>query len=674
MIQDIILMKQNNINAVRTCHYPNAPAWYDLCDRYGLYMVDEANIECHGARQPTNDPRWQAAFMDRTVRMVERDKNHASIIIWSVGNENGWGINLHATSSWMRQRDAGRLVVSCEAGERPNTDVVCPMYPSPGTLSRYASKKQYRPFIMIEYAHAMGNSTGDIWSYWKQIYSMPYLQGGFIWDWVDQGILQPVESQAGRRFLPVKPGDKTFWGYGGDFGPEGTPSDGNFCCNGLVSADRTPHPGLAEVKKVYQNIQVDAGDLSKGEIKIKNGYFFTTLDMLVKGTWTIQADGEVIESGSIEDLNISPGESRTMAIAFKPITPAAGVEYFLNVSFTLKDKHLWAPAGYEVAWQQFKLPLKAPAVTADAAAMSPLEITNRDDVIQVSGKDFSVTVDRKTGFLSSMKYQDVELIQEPLMPDFWRAPNDNDKGNDMPKRCAVWKTAMQSWKPTMIKAVPVSRYEVGIRTVARIEAIQADYILDYRVYGDGIVVVGARSQAGASGLPEIPRFGMRLAMPQGFENIHWMGRGPQETYSDRCDARVDVYESTVNKQYFESYSEPTESGNKVDVRWMALTNDKGIGLLAVGMPTLSTEALHYRAEDIEGPRHLYEVPRKDAVYWNIDWKQMGLGGDNSWGARQHPEFVIPGGQKCAYMFYLRLIDPAMGPIQKLARQLPPISK
>jgi beta-galactosidase len=373
-------------------------------------------------------------------------------------------------------------------------------------------------------------------------------------------------------------------------------------------------------------------------------------------------------------LNIKPGESKTAAIAFKPITPAAGVEYFLNISFTLKDKHLWAPAGHEVAWQQFKLPIEASPVTADAAAMSPLEITNTDDVIQVAGKDFTVTVDRKTGFLSSMKYQGVELIQEPLTPDFWRAPNDNDKGNGMPKRCAVWKTAMQSWKPTMIKAVPVSRYEVGIRTVARIEAVGADYILDYRIYGDGVVVVGVRSQAGANGLPEMPRFGMRLAMPQGFENIRWLGRGPQETYSDRCDARVDVYESTVDKQYFETYSEPTESGNKVDVRWMALTNDKGIGLLAVGMPALSANALHYRAEDIEGPRHLYEVPRKDAIYWNIDWKQMGLGGDNSWGARPHSEFIIPGGQKCAYMFYLCPVDPAMGPVGKLARRMPLVSK
>jgi beta-galactosidase len=362
MIQDIKIMKQNNFNAVRTCHYPNTPAWYDMCDRYGIYLVDEANIECHGNQSLTRNPEWQAAYMDRTKRMVERDKNHSSIIIWSVGNENGWGVNLEATSAWMHQRDPSRLVSSCEAGNRPETDIVCPMYSNPRTLGQYASQPQNRPFILIEYAHAMGNSTGDVWSYWNQIYNLPHLQGAFVWDWVDQELRQPVVENRNGKFLKVKPGDKTFWAFGGDFGPAGTPSDDNFNCNGLVSADRTPHPGLAEMKKIYQSIQVKALDLEKGQLEIKNGYFFTNISDLVEGTWTISADYNVIQSGTIDSLDIAPEQTKKIAIPFKPVTAQGGVEYFLNLSFKLKDDQLWAPKGYEIAWEQFKMPFGFAAV------------------------------------------------------------------------------------------------------------------------------------------------------------------------------------------------------------------------------------------------------------------------------------------------------------------------
>jgi beta-galactosidase len=677
MIKDIFIMKQNNLNAVRTSHYPNTPAWYDMCDRYGIYLVDEANVECHGANRLTNDPVWQAAYMDRTVRMLERDKNHASIIIWSVGNENGWGRNLEATSSWLHNRDPGRLVVSCEAGSRPNTDVVCPMYSHPRVLGEYSSKPQTRPFILIEYAHAMGNSTGDIWSYWSQIYTKPYLQGGFIWDWVDQSFFQPIVADRNGRFIPFKPGDKWFWSFGGDFGPKGIPTDQNFCCNGLVSGDRTPHPGLSEVKKVYQNVHVKAVDLTKGRIEIKNGYFFTTLGDLIKGTWKVCADDRVVETGTLDKLDIEPGESRQLSVPFMPVSTAPGVEYFLDLSFVLKDKHLWAPAGYEVAWEQFRLPVEAPAVAADPAKMPPLKLTDQDGIIRVQGRDFSVAVNRASGFLSSMSYKGVELIKEPLAPHFWRAPTDNDRGNNMPRRCGIWKTAMKSWKPQSVEAKQLSPQQVQISVVSRIEDVQADYKLTYLICGDGSVVVDAEGQAQGDKVPEIPRFGMRMALPKGFETLRWFGRGPHETYWDRCDARIGLYKGLVDEQYF-NYTEPGESGNKVDVRWVALTNDKGIGLLAVGMPLLSVCALHCTAEDLttdgrEGPSHTYEVTYRDDVYLNLDWHQMGVGGDDSWGARPHPEFVIPGNQKCAYRFCLCLYEPAMGDIGQVARKATPIA-
>jgi beta-galactosidase len=691
MIQDICLMKQNNINAVRTSHYPNTPAWYDLCDRYGIYLVDEANIECHGYQRLTNDPQWLAAYMDRTIRMVERDKNHPSIIFWSVGNENGWGRNLHATSSWMRQRDAGRLIVSCEAGQRPNTDVVCPMYSPPRALDEYSSKPQYRPFILIEYTHAMGNSNGDVWSYWSQIYTKPYLQGGFVWDWVDQAFRQPIPVNRKlplAHFMPIKDSDKWFWAYGGDFGPEGTPSDNNFCCNGLVSADRTPHPGLAEMKKIYQNIQVTEFEPAKGQIEIKNGYLFTTLSDLVTGTWTIRADDKAIQSGTIEDLDIGPGQSKKIALGFKPISPEPGVEYFLDLSFVLKDKQgprfagaeSWAPAGHEVAWEQFKLPARKPAVAVELNQMPPLKLIpdlskEQNGVISVEGKNFSVDVNKASGFLTSMRYKNVELMAQPLAPYFWRAPTDNDRGNRMPSRCAVWKTPMGSWKPQNVEAKQLSPQEVLITVVSYIEDVKGDYKLSYHVYGDGAILVEAEGRASADKLPELPRFGMRMALPKGFEAIRWFGRGPQETYWDRCDARISLYEGKVDDQLF-YYTQLQETGNKVDVRWIGLTDEKGIGLLAVSPPEgglLSICALHYTAEDLTsednaGPEHLFEIQRRNEVYLNLDYRQMGVGGDNSWGARTHPEFTLPGNQRYAYSFYLRPYEPTMGDIRQVARK------
>jgi beta-galactosidase len=703
MIQDITIMKQNNFNAVRTSHYPNTPAWYDMCDRYGIYLIDEANIECHGNTSLTRDETWQAAYMDRTKRMVERDKNHASIIIWSVGNENGWGVNLEATSAWMHQRDPSRLVSSCEAGNRPNTDIVCPMYSSPGTLGRYASEEQTRPFILIEYTHAMGNSNGDVWSYWSQIYNLPHLQGGFVWDWVDQELRQPIVDNRNGKFLKVKPGDKTFWAFGGDFGPEGTPSDDNFCCNGLVSADRTPHPGLAEMKKVYQSIQVKAVDLEKGQLEIKNGYFFTNINDLVDGTWTISADDKVIQSGTIDNLNIEPEQVKQITIPFKPVTAEPGVEYFLDLSFKLKNEQSWAPKGHELAWEQFKMPFEKAPEKMNLSQMASLQLVNGDNQISVNGANFSATIDKNSGFLTSWKYKDTELIAEPLMPDFWRAPTDNDRGNQMPNRCAVWRTAMQSWKPQNVTVTQPSPKEVDIAVNARIEDVNGTYALTYKIFANGAIRVSGEGQAegnpqaqqsmrgtrnrggGRSNrrfgrgmqprLAELPRFGMKMAMPAGFETIQWLGRGPQETYWDRCDARVDLYQGKVDEQAFD-YSQPQETGNKVDVRWAALTNGQGVGLLAVGEPLLSVNALHYTEEDITsidgpGPKHWYQIPKRDDVYLNLDYRQMGVGGDNSWGARTHEEFTLPGTEKYAYSYYLYPYDSSMGDIQKVARSIQP---
>lgn len=669
MVKDITLMKQNNINLVRTCHYPNQPAWYDLCDQYGLYLIDEANIECHGATKLTHDPGWQAAYMDRTVRMVERDKNHPAVIVWSVGNENGKGINLENTSAWIKQRDHSRLVHSCEAGEAPWTDIVAPMYPNPSRLGQYASGDQSRPFIMCEYAHAMGNSSGDMWSYWKQIYSLPHLQGGSIWDWVDQGIAQPAATNRGRTVVKVKPGEKIFWAFGGDFGPGNVPSDQNFCCNGLVSADRTPHPGLLEVKKVYQYIQIKPVDLAVGEIEVKNWYDFTNLKDLVTGCWTLKADGKILQKGKLPVMDLVPGATAKVVIPFKSFEPQPGSEYWLDVSFMLKDDQPWAESGHEVAWEQFKLPVMKPAPVADVSG-GKLEVNEEAGMIRISGKDFSVAIDKQAGVIASLQFAGTELIEKPLRPHFWRAPTDNDRGNGMGGRLNVWRNLGKEWKPDSVTIDKRNPDLVVVSARGRLTPLLASYAVIYRVLPDGDILVDTSyiPNVGEEKVPEMPRFGMQMAVKPGFEKICWYGKGPQETYSDRCEARVDVYKGTVDGQYFD-YTEPGETGNKMDVRWVTLVNDKGIGLLATGRPLLSVNALHYTTDDLMSYEHGYQMTRRDSITLNLDLVQMGVGGDNSWGAKPHKEFTVPADKSYGYAFCLRPFNAKSNDIGKLTKRV-----
>jgi beta-galactosidase len=373
MIEDILLMKRHNLNAVRTSHYPDTVEFYDLTDEYGLYVIDEANIESHGiGYEPDktlgNKPEWELAHMDRTISMVERDKNHPSIIIWSLGNEGGDGVNFQATSDWIQQRDATRPVHYERAELEPHTDIYAPMYARIDDIVEYAENHTDRPLILCEYSHAMGNSNGNFKEYWDAIYEHRQLQGGFVWDWVDQGLIKEV---------PGRPGE-TFFAYGGDFEPEGVYHDDNFLMNGLVSADRTPHPGLYEVKKVYQYIRTSAVDLSRGEVEIRNIYDFINLDF-VEATWSVAADGATIGSGVLPALDIEPGQSRTVTIPLPEIVPAPGVEYWLNLNFRLAEDTPWAEAGHEVAWEQFALPHAADAVEPDVATMAVLEIDEGAD-------------------------------------------------------------------------------------------------------------------------------------------------------------------------------------------------------------------------------------------------------------------------------------------------------
>lgn len=668
MIHDIMVMKQYNVNAVRTSHYPNQPAWYDLCDRYGIYVIDEANIESHGMgygeASLAKKPEWAAAHMDRTVRMVERDKNHASIVTWSLGNEAGDGPNFVATYSWIKQRDPSRPVQYERAERAAHTDIVCPMYLRPEGVAEYGSRPQDRPMILCEYAHAMGNSSGDMWSYWRQFYSNPQLQGAFVWDWVDQGIRQPQDPNRDGLYKKVERGQKYFWAYGGDFGPPGTPTDDNFCCNGLVTPDRQPHPGLHEVKHIYQYIHTRPVSLADRTVEITNWYDFTNPKDLVVGTWRVMADGEEIQTGELPALDLAPRAKQQLTVPVQAFEPQPGVEYWLDLSFRLRADTPWAKAGHEVAWDQFKLPDAASAPRAGTGEAP--KVSETADAITVSGANFVARFDKARGALASLESGGVELAREPLLPFFWRAPTDNDRGRKMIERQGVWKTGADEIVVENVAVDKPSDVSVIVRTSLRLPKIDARWQADYTVLGSGDIVVDTRFQPGSQKLPTLPRLGMKMALASGLDEIAWYGPGPQETYSDRRDARVAVYHGKVREQFYYHYTEPGESGNKVDVRWAALTNSQGVGLLVAGLPLLSVNAVPHTTDDIEAARHPWQLNMRDYTILHLDLKQMGLGGDDSWGAWPHQEFQIPC-QAYSYRFRLRPIAAGDDP-KALARQ------
>lgn len=667
MIQDITLMKQNNFNAVRTSHYPNVPEWYVLCDEYGIYVIDEANIESHGMGFEANTlaavPSWGPAHLDRVQRMAERDKNHACITNWSLGNEAGAGVNFHKAYAWLKQRDPTRPVQYERDYSWEYSDIRCPMYARPWDAIAYSEKPQTKPFIQTEYSHAMGNSNGGLWAYWKPIYEgRPYLQGGFIWDWVDTGLRTPipasrkVELLQNPKSIPLDPKLGTFYAYGGSFGPPDMDrSDGNFCANGVVSADRTLHPGMAEVKKVYQSIQMKSGDLSKFEVEMKNWLDFTSTGDWLLASWKISADGKTIQQGSLDGLTIAPRESKTIAMPVKPFTPTPGTEYFLDVTFRTKHKSLWSDAGHEVSWEQFKLPISAPA--ARASAPPPVQLTQSGDQIVVSGPGFSSIINRKTGLLVSLKTGETELLEAPLGPHFWRAPVDNDRGSGMAGGMvgagagksvselgmAIWRTAHRSLEVLKIDVSQPGPGKVVIAIDGVIADVKCHYHLKWTILGSGEIQVDSRLDAPTTGtIAELPRFGMQTTLRAGFDNLTWYGKGPQETYWDRQDARVGLYGGKVKDQFFD-YIKVQETGNKEAVRWLTLTDNTGKGILAIGDPILSANAMHYTTEEItivtQFENHYpYQLAQRDTITLNLDYKQRGLGGDNSWGNIPHDEF------------------------------------
>ena len=671
MLKDILLMKSHNINAVRCSHYPEPERWYELCNKYGIFLVDEANIESHGMgygkESLAKDPTWKDAHLFRTRNMFERDKNQPSVIIWSLGNEAGNGVNFEATYAYLKSVDQNRPVQYERADGGANTDIMCPMYARINNMEDYAKGKPTKPYIQCEYAHSMGNSTGNLQDYWDMIEKYPVLQGGFIWDWVEQGIL--TKDAQGNKF----------WAYGGDLGSDTLYTDGNFCCNGLINPDRTAKPALLEVGKVYQNIGFKAVNLNNGEIEIRNKNSFTNLSDF-DFEWEVIADGKVVKTGKIANLDLAPNTNKKIQLDLKvEIQPAT--EYFLTVSAKLKQAKGILPAGTKMAYEQFLLPFNKAAVPASKNNL-PL-VTSKEEVntFVVEGKGFKINFSKEEATLKSYQLSGKDMLLAGPVPNFWRAPIDNDFGNGLDKRSRVWRKASER---KTIKSATIKQVgnEVMVNFIFNLSndknQIIANYISDYTVLGTGEVIVNNSFRMMKDSLPEIIRFGVTLVMPREFDQMSWLGRGPHESYADRyTSALVGLYSGLVADQYF-PYVRPQENGNKIDVRWLSIANKEGLGLEFIGLPLLSASAHHQIMEDFESPdrtdggakaglkmirRHLNDVKPRDLTSVNIDYKQQGVGGDDSWGAWTHDQYRL---REKAYNYSFRIcpLNPGEQPVEK----------
>jgi beta-galactosidase len=646
MVRDIELMKQHNLNAVRTSHYPNDPEWYELCDRYGLYLVDEANIESHGmGYHPDvtlgNNPAWKTAHMDRIQRMVERDKNHPSVVIWSMGNEAGDGVNFVACSDWLHRRDPSRPVHYERALLRNHVDIYSPMYMRIEGLKQYASRPQKRPLILCEYAHAMGNSVGNLQDYWDVIEAEPQLQGGFIWDWVDQAIFSKTSD------------GRPFFAYGGDFGD--VFNDANFLCNGLIQPDRKPNPHLYEVKKVYQNVKVEAVNLEAGRFRVKNKHFFINLNNF-NVLWELAEDGRPIQNGEIKPLALEAGGEGELKIPFNKAALRAGSEYHIQIQFTLPKEELWAKKGHIVAWDQFALSTQAesPGIST-SASMPSLNVSETQKAFSIIGENFEIKIGKGSGAIEEYRWGSADLIRSPLAPNFWRAPTDNDQGNRMQWRQSVWRMAGPDRAVENASLTREDDTHITIRADFSLPAGTSRLTIKYDIYGNGDIVVTNLLEAGDN-LPNLPRYGMQMTIPGEFENISWFGRGPHESYWDRkTGAAVGIYRARVAEQ-IHPYIRPQECANKTDVRWMALVDQNGAGWLVVGQPLLSASAWPFTQSDLERAEHTFDLRLRDTVTLNLDYKQMGVGGDNSWGARPHEPYTLPAGTSYSYSFRLSPIS------------------
>ncbi len=654
MLQDIKLFKQYNINAVRNSHYPADPYWYELCDKYGIYMIDEANLESHGFgydedKTPANKPEFEAMHHDRIARMMQTNKNHPSIIIWSMGNEAGDGPAFIKNYHWLKQNDPSRPVQyeRAERGENfqeLHTDIIPWMYASLDFIkSHYLGKYPERPFIWCEYAHGMGNSTGNLIDLWDFVYEHPQMQGGFIWDWVDQGFVKEDEN------------GEEYWAYGGDFGPDRYRNDGNFVLNGLVNPDRTPHPALYEVKDVYQNIDIKFKEFEAEKFKfdIVNHFFFTNLEEF-EINYELLKNGKVIQRKELGMHSLSPQDRKSLSLTFNLENENA--EYFINFYFKTKESKNLIPEGHVIARKQILLQEGKPEILEFASGK--LKTKKNKSQVVIRNDSLEVIFNKGTGYLSAYTYKGKELIKKGPQPDFWRAPTDNDFGNSFQKRASAWKEATQH---PVLSSFEVDRNRdfVEVKTSYKLDSVASLMNMVYQIYADGIIKVNNQFEFGGdvASITSLPRFGNSLVLPLEYQNVSWYGRGPHENYQDRkISAFVGIYESDIDDLYV-PYIRPQENGYRTDNRWVKLTDASGIGLQFIGLPKVSFSALRNPTSDFDpglekAQKHTTDIVPRDVVYLNMDYKQMGVGGDNSWGAKTYENYRLKP-ENYNYSYYIK---------------------
>ncbi|TKB99086.1 glycoside hydrolase family 2 TIM barrel-domain containing protein [Pedobacter cryophilus] len=657
IIKDMQLMKQNNINAIRLAHYPNDPMLYKLADEYGFYIIDEANVEIHGMGvlpgnfDKTNHPAylksWAPSIQDRIERMFERDKNYPSIIIWSMGNECGNGQVFFDAYKWLKTNDASRPVLFEQAMEESNTDIVSPMYPSISYMESYAADQtKTRPYIMCEYAHAMGNSSGNFQRYWDIIMSSKHMQGGFIWDWVDQGI-KTTDANG-----------KTFWAYGGDLGGLNLQNDENFCANGLVAADRTPHPGLYEVKKVYQDILFKNKDWKKGIITVQNLFSFKNLTAF-QFKWTIIKNGAAFKSGNFI-TEVEAQQEKQITINLPAIDFNDGNEYLLNVYAHTKTATALIPANFEMAREQFGYDAVNYFAKSNIAS-GELKTEKSGALLKFTSGEISGSFNTNTGMLTNYAINGKLVLEVYPEPYFWRAPTDNDFGNKMYNISSIWRTAHLNKAVKKVEVSEKNSQGLPIKVVYQLNDVDAVYTINYTILNDGAIKIESSIDMNGKKLPELPRFGMRMQLPLAYNDLTFYGRGPWENYSDRNTASfLGLYQDKVENQFTANYIRPQENGYKTDARWITLKNKDGAGIQINGMQPLSFSAIPYLTENLDPGltkknQHPKDVPLAKAIVLNIDLKQRGVGGDNSWGALPHKQYRLLE-NKYTYSYTLKAID------------------
>lgn len=664
MMKDFELWKQYNVNTVRTCHYPQQERFYELCDQYGIYVIDEANIETHGMGYDlrvggtlANNPMFMQAHIDRTMNMYERDKNHPCVITWSLGNESGNGVNFYTTYRMLKALDS-RPVQYERAQLEWNTDIFCPMYHRPARIEKYAKDSEMtRPLILCEYAHAMGNSLGNFQEYWDLIEKYPLLQGGCIWDWVDQG------------FAAKTPDGRKYWTYGGDYGKNGTPSDGDFCINGMVYPDRSVKPQTEEMRKVYQNIKFIGFDPATGTVKIRNDFSFTNLNKY-DFYYIVRRHGKEIYRSDLKGIEAEPGQTVTTP-RLNGIPAADNSTGDVRIEFyaAVRTPEPFLPAGTVIAREQTYVYTFHKENAPQLAFAEPKD--NGKQVV-FAGTDFKAVFDKTSGLLVSYQYKKQEFIHngQGPRPFFWRAPIDNDYGAKLPTRLKAWKEASYQAPEAENFDVVRGKDATTLNVTYRFPQTDARWDIIYKVYSNGVIKIDNHFVAADSLAPMLPRVGLRMQLPAHVTSLTYYGRGPEENYRDRRTSQFFGEYTSAIKDMYEPYVRPQENNHRTDIHWCTLVGKSKKGLLFVADRTFEMNVSNYPLESLDSGdsienaaprtdktdhRHLTDPQPEQLVDLFIDYRMMGIGGDNSWGAMAHEPYLIHSGKENAVSYGFAIV-------------------